>query len=281
MKHLAYLSSLLIVCLLASCGRTSAPSANDVIYEMNLLQLSPDGTFAAAQQHLPRLKSLGIDAVRLTSVRPECGTADDLEAFLAKARETGLKVILDDEADVIYADGLYQLLNDLAQRKAGCAELKAYLEKEAACPDKATRLMYTSKSDVNATQGTEFERMGHCGSRAMALLCFTLPMGQPLICTGQEIGLHRRFDPENPVENWQPNEYTKFYQDLAQLRHSHPCLAADGGFELVATDYNVFDFKRFKGKDTVQIRVSLDAFWYDIIEKDRITSFAVFGGDEE
>ena len=32
-----------------------------VIYELNVRQLTPEGTFAAAEKHLPRLRELGIE----------------------------------------------------------------------------------------------------------------------------------------------------------------------------------------------------------------------------
>ena len=43
-----------------SCASTQAPEQqpleNSVVYEMNVRQYTPEGTFAAAQQELPRLK---------------------------------------------------------------------------------------------------------------------------------------------------------------------------------------------------------------------------------
>ena len=46
-------------------NKDSAPhpdwSKNAVIYEVNVRQYTPQGTIAAAQVHLPRLKKLGID----------------------------------------------------------------------------------------------------------------------------------------------------------------------------------------------------------------------------
>ncbi|HJG08572.1 MAG TPA: alpha-amylase, partial [Alistipes communis] len=39
-----------------------------VIYELNVRQLTPEGTFAAAEKHLPRLRELGIDAVWLMPI---------------------------------------------------------------------------------------------------------------------------------------------------------------------------------------------------------------------
>lgn len=90
-----------------------------VLYEMNVRQLTPEGTLAAAEKQLPRLRELGIDAVWLMpihpigeinrkgslgsyysvrdyyAVNPEFGTLDDFDRFVAAAHSLGLKVLLD------------------------------------------------------------------------------------------------------------------------------------------------------------------------------------------
>ena len=94
-------------------------SRNAAIYELNTRQFTPEGTFAAAQEQLPRLKALGVDIIWLIpvheigkqnrkgslgspysvkdyySVNPEFGDLDSLKQFVAAAHETGLYVILD------------------------------------------------------------------------------------------------------------------------------------------------------------------------------------------
>ena len=94
-------------------------SRNASLYELNLRQFTPEGTFAAAQAQLPRLKTLGVDILWLMpihpigqknrkgplgspyairdfmSVNPEFGTLDDLKRFVAEAHRLGLHVILD------------------------------------------------------------------------------------------------------------------------------------------------------------------------------------------
>lgn len=90
-----------------------------VIYEMNVRQLTPEGTLRAAAAKLAFLKELGIDAVWLMpicpigvesrkgtlgsyysirdycAVNPELGTLADFDAFVAEAHRLGLKVLLD------------------------------------------------------------------------------------------------------------------------------------------------------------------------------------------
>lgn len=121
MKRFFYL---LVLSLLAlSCTTKQAPERDwvdcSVVYELNTRQFTPEGTFAAAQRQLPRLKALGVDIIWLmpiypigelerkgslgsyyairdyNDVNPEFGTMEDFDAFLAAAHEQGFKVILD------------------------------------------------------------------------------------------------------------------------------------------------------------------------------------------
>jgi len=94
-------------------------SKNSVLYQVNLRQFTPEGTLAAAEKQLPRIKALGADIVWLMpihpigvknrkgtlgspyaprdyfAVNPEFGTLDDLKRFVNRAHELGLHVILD------------------------------------------------------------------------------------------------------------------------------------------------------------------------------------------
>ncbi len=94
-------------------------SKNAVIYEVNVRQYTPEGTFKAFDQHLPRLKAMGVDILWLMpvnpigiknrkgtlgsyysvkdylAINPEFGTKDDLKALVKKAHELGMHVIID------------------------------------------------------------------------------------------------------------------------------------------------------------------------------------------
>lgn len=94
-------------------------SRQAVLYEMNVRQLTQEGTLRAAQGRLQGLRELGIDAVWLmpihpigeqgrkgslgsyysvrdyTAVNPELGDMADLDAFVAEAHRLGMKVLLD------------------------------------------------------------------------------------------------------------------------------------------------------------------------------------------
>ena len=90
-----------------------------IIYEVNTRQYTEEGTLAAFADHLPRLKSLGVDvlwfmptfpigvekrkgklgsyyAVRdYMDVNPEFGTLEDMQVLIDKIHESGMYIILD------------------------------------------------------------------------------------------------------------------------------------------------------------------------------------------
>jgi len=94
-------------------------SKNATIYQINTRQFTPEGTFRAAEAHLPRLKELGAVILWLMpvhpigeknrkgtlgspysvrdyyGVNPEFGTFDDLRHFVDAAHALGMRVILD------------------------------------------------------------------------------------------------------------------------------------------------------------------------------------------
>ncbi len=94
-------------------------SYNASIYEVNIRQYTPQGTFKAFQEHLPRLEEMGVGILWLMpihpigelnrkgtvgshyavkdyrKVNPEYGTMDDFKALVAEAHERGMRVILD------------------------------------------------------------------------------------------------------------------------------------------------------------------------------------------
>ena len=94
-------------------------SRNAVIYEVNIRQYTPEGTFKAFEQHIPRLAGMGVDILWLMpvnpigeknrkgslgsyysirdymAVNPEFGTMDDFKALVKTAHDHGMKVIID------------------------------------------------------------------------------------------------------------------------------------------------------------------------------------------
>jgi glycosidase len=130
--------------------------------------------------------------------------------------------------DANYAWELHHLLNSMAQGHKTVQDLKDYIARDAArFPREAFRLTFTSNHDENSWSGTEFERMG-AAAYACAALCFTLPGSQPLVYTGQEIGLTRRlaFFEKDPITDWTENSHTTLWKNLIRFKHENPALRA-------------------------------------------------------
>ena len=170
-----------------------------------------------------------------------------------------------------YAWELHHMMNAIARGEKNIPELLEYIAKDAERqPADAFRLMLTSNHDENSWAGTEFERMGDA-AKLMAVLTFTLPSGQPLIYTGQEMGWNHRFQffEKDPVPAWEKNEYFDFYKELIAIRHANPALAAGdkgGKFEVVSAEDSVLVFTRTLPENKVTVKVELKAPWsYEII----------------
>lgn len=145
----------------------------------------------------------------------------------------GEKTFLHDSAfDTTYGWDLHHLMNAIARGEKSAADLRAYVESDAAAyPAPAMRLMFTSNHDENSWSGSEFERMGDAAA-TFAALTFVLPQGQPLIYTGQEISLDRRleFFEKDTVDGLTDPQcgagWRELYTDLCRLRHTNAALAA-------------------------------------------------------
>ena len=123
------LSSLLLVSLFIGCSPSETTktaevtppewSVNATIYEVNIRQFSPEGTFEAFTEDIPRLKEMGVEILWLmpihpigeenrkgtlgsyysvkdyTEVNPNFGTKEDLQNLVDRAHEHDMKVIID------------------------------------------------------------------------------------------------------------------------------------------------------------------------------------------
>jgi len=97
-------------------------SKNATIYEVNVRQYTPEGTFNAFSEHLPRLKEMGVDILWFMPIHPigkinrketessmgsyysvqdykavssDYGTDEDFRRMVEQAHGLGMKVILD------------------------------------------------------------------------------------------------------------------------------------------------------------------------------------------
>ena len=118
------ISSLLTGCSSSETAQTAEVtppewSVNATIYEVNIRQFSPEGTFEAFAEDIPRLKEMGVKILWLmpihpigeenrkgtlgsyysikdyTEVNPEFGTKEDLQTLVDRAHERDMKVIID------------------------------------------------------------------------------------------------------------------------------------------------------------------------------------------
>ena len=184
--------------------------------------------------------------------------------WLAEGEEPKLHSLSDFNAS--YSWELHHMMNSIARGEQGIEDLLSYIEKDAQRhPEDVSRLMFTSNHDENSWAGTEFERMGDA-AKVMAVLTFTLPNGQPLIYTGQEMGWNKRFEffEKDHIPAWEKNEYFDFYKELIDIRHANPALAAGGKggkFEVVSAEDGVLVFTRTLPENKVTVKVELKAPW--------------------
>ncbi|NBC27706.1 MAG: alpha-amylase [Bacteroidetes bacterium] len=131
-RHLQYLLVLFLLALTAACGNTgetdtesgyvSTPpewSYDANIYEVNIRQFTPEGTFNAFAEHIPRLKEMGVEILWLMpihpigqknrkgtlgsyyavadykGINPKFGTKDDFRTLVQTAHDHEMKLILD------------------------------------------------------------------------------------------------------------------------------------------------------------------------------------------
>jgi glycosidase len=133
MKRIYFMLSLMFLLLpVVSCNRSTstqettdchqkAPSwiKNASIYEVNIRQYTPEGTFDAFATHLPRLRELGVDILWLmpifpigeverkgtlgsyysvkdyVGVNPEFGTMEEFKGLVKQIHDAGMYVVLD------------------------------------------------------------------------------------------------------------------------------------------------------------------------------------------
>ncbi|WP_068596344.1 alpha-amylase family glycosyl hydrolase [Vaginella massiliensis] len=106
-----------------------------IIYEVNVRQFSPEGTFAAVTKEISNIKKLGVKILWLMpihpigeekrqddlgsyysikdyrKINPEFGTADDLKALIAEAHKNGIYVVMDWVANQTAWDHIWMKTN--------------------------------------------------------------------------------------------------------------------------------------------------------------------------
>ena len=187
---------------------------------------------------------------RLDAIRPVF--------MLAEAEKPEL---LANAFDCDYGSEYFRIFDRIARNRAPVARLDEQMERDASrYPPGSWRLMFTTNHDQNAWLDSDINRLGAAGSRAFAVLAFTMP-GKPLIYNGQEIGNPRKlpFFTRGPIEWKDPGDYRSFYTRLCHLYSERAALHSGSMVRINAEgSRSVFSFFRSAGpNDDVLVVVNL------------------------
>ncbi|NDL67142.1 alpha-amylase family glycosyl hydrolase [Anaerotalea alkaliphila] len=124
---------------------------NANIYEVNIRQYTPEGTFRAFQEHLPRLKEMGVDILWLMPIQPigrknrkgtlgsnysvmdykacnpEFGTLEEFKALVDAAHGMGMRILLDWVANHTAWDHVWTTLHPEWYLKDDKGEIHSYV----------------------------------------------------------------------------------------------------------------------------------------------------------
>ncbi|MBD2769489.1 alpha-amylase [Hymenobacter sp. BT664] len=132
--------------------------------------------------------------------------------------------LLEKAFDAAYALRLHGLLDSLGRCQQATTELARYWAAERQRYPPGVNLMtFTSTHDINAWDGSEYERLGN-NALPLAVLT-TLWPGIPMLYSGQEAALKKRlrfFDKDTIA--WHNYPLQSFYATLLQLKKRHPAL---------------------------------------------------------
>ena len=110
------------------CGGKNLSSSNlewinnQTIYEVNLRQYTPEGTFASFRKHLPRLKKMGVGVLWFMPIHPigeknkkgELGSYYSVRNYLDINPEFGTKKEFKSLVDEIHKMGMYVIIDWVA-----------------------------------------------------------------------------------------------------------------------------------------------------------------------
>jgi len=158
--------------------------------------------------------------------------------------------------DMTYAWSWLQTMQQIIRNQAGLDQLFVYYSwNEKAYPADIMRMTLVTNHDLNASEGTEFERLGD-GLEA-AIVLSVVGEGLPLIYTGQESGNTKRlaFFEKDPVE-WKEHPNGELYRKLFALKHENTALwNARWGARMIhvpnSAPKKVFSFVRQNERDKV------------------------------
>lgn len=101
-------------------------SKNATIYEVNVRQFTPEGTFKAFEAHLPRIKKMGIDIIWLMPIHPigvekrkgTLGSYYSVKDYYGINPEFGTKADFKHLVDKIHSMGMYVIVDWVANHSS-------------------------------------------------------------------------------------------------------------------------------------------------------------------
>jgi glycosidase len=143
--------------------------------------------------------------------------------------------------------------NDLSSLVNTCASMYS----DTAYKDKS-RMVFFTNHDLNAFEGTEFQRFGN-NVLPFTVFMFTI-YDMPLIYNGQEIGMNKVMNfAERSLVEWDPTNkvYENLYKKLTQLKRTQLALedgSNRGDLKVYSTNQeNVMAYSRTKGDNEILI----------------------------
>jgi glycosidase len=168
--------------------------------------------------------------------------------------------LLERAFDATYALRLHGLLDSLGRHQKPTAELARYRAAERKLyPPGVSLMTFTSTHDINAWDGSEYERLGE-NALPEAVLA-TLWPGIPMLYNGQEAAMKKRlrfFDKDTIA--WGSYPLQGFYTKLLQLKKEHPALQnfdATSTFRLLPSPPQTVVFDRSKNGEAIAVAVNL------------------------
>jgi glycosidase len=161
--------------------------------------------------------------------------------------------------DMTYGWELHHIMNQIAKDLLPLSTFSDYAARQdTSYPDDAIRMYFTTNHDENSWNGTVYERMGQ-NHLNMFVLAATFPGGMPLVYSGQEAGLNKRLSFfEKDTISWTNNTLRNFYQNILNLKNTHPALAngkESGNFKVVTEDEanSLYAYERSKDGKTLLV----------------------------
>ena len=165
--------------------------------------------------------------------------------------------------DATYAWSWQEAVHKVLSGHSGLGPLFVYYSwNEGAYPKNSYRMTHVTNHDMNAWEGTVFERYGEAKKVETAIVLSIVGEGMPLIYNGLEAGNDKRlaFFEKDPI-NWQPHPFNQLITQLLSLQKANTALwhGKDGAtMHRVWQDKpdSVFSFVRQNAKDKVFVMIN-------------------------